>query len=176
MYSIGDKVFTKYVSKEELRSVISRLSDNINKDYKDKEVLFVVVLNGAFIFASDLLREVTVSCKISFVKVSTYQGEHSTGEFKKLIGLNEDIKGKNIIVVEDIVESGFTLQNVREQLLRQEPASMEIVTLMFKPQKFKYKYPVKYVGMSIEDPFILGYGLDIDGYGRNLPEIYQIVK
>lgn len=176
MYSIGDKVFKKYVSKEELHTIVSRLADNINKDYKDKEVLFIVVLNGAFIFASDLLREISVSCQISFVKVSTYQGEHSTGEFKELIGLNEDISGKHIIVVEDIVESGFTLQNIREQLLRQEPASMEIATLMFKPQKFKYEYPVKYVGMSIEDPFILGYGLDIDGYCRNLPEIYQIIK
>lgn len=174
MYSVGDKVFKKYVSKAELQVIVTRLADNINKDYKDKEVLFIVVLNGAFIFASDLLREVKISCKISFVKVSTYQGEDSTGELKKLIGLNENIKGRHIIVVEDIVDSGFTMLNIREQLLEQKPASIEIATLMFKPHKFKQNYPVKYVGMNIEDPFIIGYGLDLNGYGRNLPEIYQI--
>ncbi|MDO5760653.1 MAG: hypoxanthine phosphoribosyltransferase [Bacteroidota bacterium] len=174
MYSIENKVFEKYISKVELQDTVSRLANSINKDYANKEVLFIVILNGAFVFASDLLRQINIPCQVSFVKVSTYDNEQSTNKFKQLIGLNEEIRDRHIIVVEDIVDTGFTMLNIRQQLLKLAPASIEIASLLFKPHKFKQDYSVKYIGFNIEDPFIIGYGLDLNGYGRNLPEIYQI--
>ncbi len=173
-YKIENKIFEKYISALELKKAVGDIAKRINEDYKGKEILFIVVLNGAFMFASDLFKQTKVSCKISFVKVSSYNNENSTGKFKQLIGLNENIKDKNVIIVEDIVDSGFTMLNIREQLLMQEPNNLEIATLLLKPLKFQQKYPIKYIGMNIENPFIVGYGLDFNGYGRNLPDIYQI--
>ncbi len=163
-----------YVSKEEISQIVSRLAQQINKDYKDKNPIFVVVLNGAFMFASDLLKQIDVLSKVTFVKLASYTNDKSSGSVKQLIGLNENLKNKDIIIVEDIVDTGLTMQSLRKQLLSLDVKSLEIAVLMFKPHKFKCDYSIKYIGKEIEDPFIVGYGFDLDGYYRNLPAIYQV--
>ncbi|MBQ9312191.1 MAG: hypoxanthine phosphoribosyltransferase [Bacteroidales bacterium] len=173
-YTIDDKVFEKYISHSQLEVIVKSLADKINKDYTDKEVIFVVVLNGAFMFAADLFKKINLKAKITFVKLASYENSSSTGVVKQLIGLNENIKDKEVIIVEDIVDTGASMRMLRNQLLALEPKSLEIAALMFKPNKFKENYPVKYVGMNIEDPFIIGYGFDLNGYGRNLEDIYQL--
>lgn len=174
MYRIGDKVFEKYIDRATIEAITDRVALQISKDYKGKETVFVVVLNGAFMFATDVLKKVNLLAKVSFVKLASYQSERSTGVVKRLIGLGEDIKDKDVIIVEDIVDTGLTMKMLREQLLELGPKSLEIASLVFKPGKFHQDFEVKYKGMDIEDPFIIGYGLDLDGYGRNLPEIYQL--
>ena len=175
MYEIGDKKFEKYISADQLNGIVERLAERINSDYENKEVVFIVVLNGAFMFASDLFKKIKIKAKISFIKVASYENSTSTGKVKQLIGLNENIKGQNVIVVEDIIDTGLTMAMLRKQLLALEPESLEIAGLMFKPGKFSQDFEVKYKGMEIEDPFIVGYGLDYNGYGRNLAEIYQAI-
>lgn len=163
-----------YISQEELSEIVNRLAQQINADYKDKEPVFVVVLNGAFIFAADLLRKVKILSKITFIKLASYTNDKSSGTVKQLIGLNENLKGKDVVIVEDIVDTGLTMQSLRKQLLALDVKSLEIAVLMFKPHKFQCNYPIKYIGKEIEDPFIVGYGFDLNGYYRNLPAIYQV--
>ena len=134
------------------------------------------MLNGSFVFAADLMREITVPCEISFVKMSSYQGTSSTGKVKQLLGLNEDIKGRTVIIVEDIVESGLTLKTLLETLKEKEPADVQICTLLFKPDCLQVPLDIKYVAMEIPNDFILGYGLDYDQQGRNLRDIYTVVE
>ena len=134
------------------------------------------MLNGSFVFAADLMREITVPCEISFVKMSSYQGTSSTGKVKQLLGLNEDIKGRTVIIVEDIVESGLTLKTLLEILKEKEPADVQICTLLFKPDCLQVPLDIKYVAMEIPNDFILGYGLDYDQQGRNLRDIYTVVE
>ena len=173
--TIRGKQLYKYITGSELQEIVKTLADKINKDYEDKSnVLFIVVLNGAFMFASDLFKRVEGLCKISFVKLASYNNTSSTGKVKELIGLNEDIKGKDVIIVEDIVDSGKTMDELLKQLQEKQPKSLEICTLMFKPNSFKGDYTVKYIGREISNEFIIGYGVDWDGLGRNLPDIYQI--
>lgn len=174
---IKDKTFKKYISKEELQEIISNLADRINKDNENKEeILFIVVLNGAFMFAADLFKRIKGLHKITFVKFSSYDSVYSTGKVKSLIGLNENIANKHIIIVEDIVDSGKTMQDLLNQLKSMNPASVDICTLMFKPNNFKGDYNIKYIGKNISNEFIIGYGFDLDGIGRNLPNIYQLKK
>lgn len=172
--NIKGKIFHKFISSDEIALVIKSLSDRINKDYAEKEVLFLIVLNGAFMFASDLLKQIEGNHKISFIKLSSYQGLCSTDEVKELIGLNEDLKDKNIIVIEDIIDTGITMECLKERILAKEPSSFEICTLMFKPKAFKKDYNIKYIGREISNEFIIGYGFDFDGYGRNIKDIYQL--
>ncbi|MBQ5404144.1 MAG: hypoxanthine phosphoribosyltransferase, partial [Bacteroidales bacterium] len=148
----------------------------INADYNGKEIFFIGVLNGVFMFASDLMKNIKVPCTIQFVKVASYQGMTSTGVVKELIGLNADISGKDVVIIEDIVDTGFTMKSILGQLKEKNPASIRIASLIFKPESFREDFKVDYIGFSIPNDFILGYGLDYDGYGRNLPEIYTIVK
>jgi hypoxanthine phosphoribosyltransferase len=154
--------------------VIKSLSDRINKDYADKEVLFLIVLNGAFMFASDLLKQIEGNHRLSFIKLSSYQGLCSNEKVRELIGIDEDLKGRDIIIIEDIIDSGNTMECLRELIIAQEPSSLEICTLMFKPKAFKKDYRIKYVGREISNEFIIGYGFDFDGYGRNIKDIYQL--
>lgn len=172
--NIKGKTFEKYISRQEIDLIIKSLSQRINRDYLGKEICFIVILNGAFLFGSDLFKQIEGLPTISFIKVSSYDGLLSTGKMKELIGLNSDIKGKDVIIVEDIVDTGNTMELILEMLRKKEPSSLEICTLMFKPQSFKKDFNIKYIGREISDEFIIGYGFDFDEYGRNLKDIYQI--
>ncbi len=169
---VKDKFFVPYLSKEQIEKSVNAIAIQINQDYKDEEVIFIGVLNGVFMFASDLLKNIKLDCKICFTKVSSYQGTQSTGKVKNLIGINEDLKGKNVIILEDIVDTGLTMRHVRKQILDLEPKSLEIAALIFKPESFKEEYNVKYRGFDTPNDFIVGYGLDYDGYAREYPDIY----
>ena len=152
------------------------MAQQINRDFKGQTPLFLVVLNGAFIFAADLMREVTVPAEVSFVKLASYEGTSSTGTVREVIGLNTDITGRPVIIVEDIVESGITMAHMIETLKKQNPQSIDICTLLLKPEKLEVKLDIRYVAMEIPNDFILGYGLDYDGLGRGLKDIYTIVQ
>lgn len=174
--NIKGKYFEKYITNEEINSIVKSLSQRINEDYFGKEIYFLVILNGAFLFASDLFRQIKWLPKINFIKVSSYSGITSSGKVNELIGLNEDIRGKNVIIVEDIVDTGNTMEELLKLLKKKEPSSLEICSLMLKPNSFKKDFNIKYVGKEISDEFIVGYGFDLDGYGRNLKDIYQLKK
>ena len=152
------------------------MAQQINRDFKGQTPLFLVVLNGAFIFAADLMREVTVPAEVSFVKLASYEGTSSTGTVREVIGLNTDITGRPVIIVEDIVESGITMAHMIETLKKQNPKSIDICTLLVQPEKLEVKLDIRYVAREIPNDFILGYGLDYDGLGRGLKDIYTIVQ
>lgn len=173
--TIQDKVFVKYISQEEIKQITTSLACRINKDYeKVSEILFIVVLNGAFMFAGDLFKQIKGLHKISFIKFASYNNVNFSGEVKQLIGLNESIENKDIIIIEDIIDTGKTMSEFLNKIKGKNPKSLEICSLMFKPNRFKGNYKVKYIGKSISDEFIIGYGFDLDGVGRNLPDIYQL--
>lgn len=171
---ILDKTFESYITKEELSREVAALGNRLTADYQGKEVLFLGVLNGAFMFMADLLKEVNLPCEVSFVKMSSYQGTSSLGNVKELIGLNTDLSGKHVVVVEDIVDSGLTMDLVVSLIRDKQPESLKICTLLFKPDAFKGVNRPDYVGFVIPDAFVVGYGLDYNEKGRNLGEIYQI--
>jgi len=174
--TIKDKTFEVSIPFSELDMAAQRVADAINKDVVGKDPLFLCVLNGAFMFAADLLKKVNIPCQITFVKVASYDGMASTHTMKNLIGLNEDVEGRTIIVVEDIIDTGFTMEQVVAMLKERGAAEVRIATLFYKPQAFQRDYHIDYIGMEIPNDFIVGYGLDYDGYGRNLPHIYSLVK
>ncbi|MBI5542038.1 MAG: hypoxanthine phosphoribosyltransferase [Bacteroidia bacterium] len=173
---ILDKEFEVSIKENEIQSAVSKIAVQLNNDLKDKEVIFIGILNGSFMFASDLFKQITLDCRITFVKVASYQGTISTGTVKSLIGINENIKGKVVVVLEDIIDSGETLENIICQLKGYEPEQILIATFLFKPKAFKKDYKINYIAIEIPNDFIVGYGLDYDGFGRNLPEIYTLVK
>ncbi|HZH85966.1 MAG TPA: hypoxanthine phosphoribosyltransferase [Brumimicrobium sp.] len=173
---IKDKKFELYISEKEIQKSIQQVAKQINTDYKGEEIVFVGVLNGAFMFASDLLKEINLTCIISFVKVQSYKGTSSTGEVHELIGLTTDIKDKHVIILEDIVDSGLTLNKLYSMFDHHAPKSVEVATLLYKPDAFKGKYPPKYVGIEIPNKFIVGFGLDYLEEGRNTKDIYQITE
>lgn len=169
---ILDLKFEPYITKKEILSQVKRIAASINQDYKEKNPLFLVILNGAFVFAADLYRELNIASQISFVKFSSYSQMSSTGKVKELIGLNDIVLNRNLIIVEDIIDSGLTLRHARNVLNDLGASSIEIATLFLKPESFHKDFEIKYVGFSIPNDFIVGYGLDYEGYGRNLPDIY----
>ena len=173
---IKDKTFRTSIPEEEILKRIQVVADRINKDMADKNPLFLAVLNGAFIFAADLIRRITIPCEISFVKLASYQGTTSTGKVTEVIGINEDLSGRTIIILEDIVESGLTMKKMIETLGTRNPESVHICTLLLKPKELKVELDIEYVVMEIPSDFILGYGLDYDQQGRNLRDIYTLVK
>jgi len=162
------------ISRKEIEEVVSHLANRINSDYADKTPLLLGVLNGAFIFMADLVRKLSVPCEISFVKYASYSGTQSTGTARELIGLNEKMKGRDVIVVEDIVDSGITMEQLLKDLKRHQPASVRLACFFLKPEAFQGTFNIDYLGMKIPNDFIVGYGLDYDGFGRNLPEIYRL--
>ena len=174
--NIKDKTFKTSIPEAQILERVKAVAERINTDMADKNPLLLAMLNGSFVFAADLMREITVPCEISFVKMSSYQGTSSTGKVKQLLGLNEDIKGRTVIIVEDIVESGLTLKTLLETLKEKEPADVQICTLLFKPDCLQVPLDIKYVAMEIPNDFILGYGLDYDQQGRNLRDIYTVVE
>lgn len=173
---IKDKTFKTSIPEEEILKRIQVVANRINEDMKDKNPLFLAVLNGSFIFAADLMRMITIPCEISFVKLASYQGTTSTGKVKEVIGINEDLSGRTVIIVEDIVESGLTIKRMIESLGTRNPASVHICTLLTKPEKLEVDLDIDYAVMEIPNDFIVGYGLDYDQQGRNLRDIYTIVE
>ena len=169
---IKDKDFLILLKETEIKKRISEIAKEINKDYAKREPLFISVLNGAFIFAADLLREITLVSTLSFIKLSTYDQTSSTGKIKELIGLNEKLFKKDIIIIEDIVDSGFTLSYLFEHLSGLGPSSIAVVALLVKPESLKAEVNIKYTGFAIPSDFVIGYGLDYNGFGRNLKDIY----
>jgi len=174
---ILDKTFALSINAEQISKAIDLLADKLNKDLGkvDKEVVFIGILNGSFMFAADLFKRITFPCRITFLKLASYSGTQSTGIVKSLIGINENLKNKIVVVLEDIVDSGETLENIICQLRGYEPYDIKLVTFLFKPEAYKKDIQLDYVGMEIPNDFIVGYGLDYDGYGRNLPEIYSLI-
>lgn len=169
---ILDLEFEPYINRSEIVLQVRKMAESIDRDYKDKDPLFLSILNGSFIFAADLLREVNVPSQISFIKLSSYSQVTSTGKVKELIGLNDNVFNRNLIILEDIIDSGLTLQHVRAALEDLGSASIEIATLFLKPESFHEGFDIKYVGFSIPNDFIVGYGMDYEGYGRNLQDVY----
>lgn len=175
--TLGDKVFVPYLTEEKIAAAVKGVAARINADYAGKSPLFLVVLNGAFLFAADLLRSIdSDGCEVSFVKFSSYEGVSSTGKVKELIGLNESLEGRDVIIVEDIVDTGTTIVQMMADLANRKCASVKIAALLFKPEAYKKDVKIDYVGMEIPNAFIVGYGLDYDGLGRNLKDIYVIKK
>jgi len=171
---IRDKEFDLFIPEKDILEAIRKVADQINKDLEGKNPLFVCVLNGSFMFASELMKCVTIPCEISFVRMASYQGTKSTGKIKEVYGLEEDIKGRTVVIVEDIVDTGHTMSLVIDQLTCEEPKELKIATLLFKPQALKNDVKLDYVALEIPNDFIVGFGLDYDGYGRNLASIYKI--
>lgn len=165
-------MFKLSIPNSELVKTIERLAVEITKDMKGKQPLFVCILNGSFIFAADLLKEIKLPCEVSFVKMQSYEGTDTTGMVKELIGFGEEIKGRDVIILEDIVDSGNTMEKVVKRLRETEVKSLKIATLFYKPEAYKKDIPLSYVGLKIPNDFIVGYGLDYDGLGRNLKDIY----
>ena len=165
------------ISSDSIQNRIKELAKQINADYKDKRPLFISVLNGAFLFTADLFKQLDIDCEISFLRVSSYEGGvASTGQLRNLLWVNEDIRNRHIILLEDIVDKGDTATFILEELNKQEPADIRIATLLLKPNALKYDIKIDYVGFEIPNDFIVGYGLDYDGLGRNLGNIYKIIE
>lgn len=173
---IHDKVFRTSYPEAEILQHVKAVADRLNKDMEGKNPLFLAVLNGSFIFAADLMRMITIPCEISFVKLASYQGTLSTGKVKEVIGINEDITGRTVVIIEDIVESGLTMKRMIDTLGTRNPESVHICTLLLKPEKLEVDLNIEYAAMEIPNDFIVGYGLDYNQQGRNLREIYTLVE
>ena len=200
---IKDKSFTTFITEDKILKEVSRVADEINRDLAGTEPLFLSVLNGSFMFTADLMKRINIPCEISFVKLASYQGTSSTGKIKELVGLNENIEGRTVVIVEDIVDTGFTMKGLVETLRSKNPKDIRIATLLVKPDKLKglvetlrsknpkdiriatllvkpdklqVKLDIDYVAMNIPNDFIVGYGLDYDGKGRNYRDIYTVVN
>lgn len=173
---VRDKQFALYIPEEKITQRVKELAAQMNADLADKDPLFLVVLSGSFVFAADLLREITIPCEISFIRVASYEGTTSTGQVKQLLGLAESIKGRTVVIVEDIIDSGKTMQELLRMLEEKEPAEVYISSLLVKPGNLKVDLDIPYRCFDIENDFIVGYGLDYDQEGRNLRSIYQVVE
>jgi len=175
--SLFDQKFKMCVGRSKVRTSIDYIADRINRDYEGKEILFLAVLNGSFMFATDLIRKIKPLCRISFVKVASYQGDASQGIIRELIGLKEDLNDKHVILIEDIVDTGFTIDHIMKQIKSTyQPASVAVASLLFKPQSYRKNIVIDYVGIEIPNHFVVGWGLDFNGYGRNFEDIYAIIE
>ena len=168
---VHDKNFEPYLSADEISAAIKKIASSLNAEYEGKKPLFIAILNGSFIFASDLFKELTIEAEICFIKLASYKGTKSTGHVVTAIGLDIDLIGRDVVIIEDIVDTGKTLNQFLPQLRHQQPASMKIVALLHKPEATLFPLKIDYLGFSIPDKFVVGYGLDYDGLGRNIPEI-----
>lgn len=173
---LNDKTFRLYKSENEILSAVRQVAHQINEDYIGKRPLLIPVLNGSFMFASDLIKELMLDCELCFIKAASYAGTSSTGAVNTIIGLNQEVEGRHIIIIEDIVDTGNTLAKILPIFYEQNPASLKVASLLFKPMALKNDLKIDYVGMEIPNEFIVGYGLDYDGLGRNLRDIYQVVQ
>jgi hypoxanthine phosphoribosyltransferase len=171
---VHDKSFEIYLPEAKIQEHVKALAQQINTDYAGKKPLFIAILNGSFMFASDLFKYLTIDAEICFIKLASYKGMKSSGNVVTAIGLDQDLIGRDVVIVEDIVDTGKTLHEFLPKLQHQQPASLKIVTLLHKPEALKHPLTIDYIGFSIPNKFVIGYGLDYDGLGRNLKEIYQV--
>lgn len=176
LIKVHDKLFAPYLTQEEIHTRVSFIAEQLNTDYQDKRPLFIAILNGSFIFASDLFKKLHIEAEICFIKLASYKGSKSTGHVVTAIGLDTDIFGRDIVIIEDIVDTGKTLTEFLPQLTHQQPSSLKIVALLHKAEATMYPVSIDYLGFTIPDKFVVGYGLDYDGLGRNIPEIYKLVE
>jgi hypoxanthine phosphoribosyltransferase len=172
---ILDKRFREFITEKALQGRIDELAAQINHDYEGKEVIFIGILNGAFMFAADLFKRIDLRARITFIKLASYTGTSSSGSVKELIGWNDDLKNKSVIIVEDIVDTGVTLEHTVDNLIIRNVKDIAIVALLLKPASYRKNIPVDYLGFEIPNDFVVGYGLDYNGFGRNLPSVYKIV-
>lgn len=173
---VRDREFTVSIPEEKIKARVAEVAAQISHDLEGKRPLFLAVLNGSFVFAADLLRGIETPCEISFVRMASYEGTSSTGAVKQLIGLKEDIKGRTVVIVEDIIDSGLTMVHLLELLKEKQPADIKIAALLVKPGNLKVELDIPYCCFEIPNDFIVGYGLDYDGEGRNLPSIYTVTE
>ncbi len=173
---ILDKEFEISIPYSKIDEAITKIADKMNKELADKDPLFVTILNGSFMFSADLLKKLEFACQITFLKLASYEGTNSTGVVKKLIGFNEEIKGRTVVVIEDIIDTGNTIGNIKDQIMEMEPSELQFATLLFKPEACKKDVKIDYLGLEIPNDFIVGYGLDYEGYGRNLKDIYTVIN
>ena len=174
LIKVHDKQFKPYISAEQISEQVKRVAAEINRDYAHKKPLFIAILNGAFMFASDLFKEITIEAEICFIKLASYKGVASTGQVVTAIGLDVDIVGREVIIIEDIIDTGKTLSHFLPQLKYHHPASLKIAALLHKPEALIYNIKINYLGFTVPNNFLIGYGLDYDGLGRNIKEIYQL--
>ena len=174
MITILDKNFTPFISRETIENRITEIAKQINTDYEGRCPLFIVVLNGAFLFATELVKNIPLSCEITFVRLSSYAQTESTGKVRQIIGLEEKIAERDVIIIEDIVDTGLTMTQLLAQIEDLKPRSIEIATLLHKPEALKKSVKMRYIGFEIENKFVVGYGLDYDGLGRNLDALYVL--
>lgn len=172
--TIKDKEFELFIEHQQIQDSVKRVADKINFELAGKNPLFLAVLNGSFMFAAELMKEISIPSEITFVRLASYQGTSTTHKVQEVLGLNESIKGRTVVVVEDIVDTGNTMVSVLAQLMKHEPESIKVATLLFKPDALKQPLELDYVALEIPSDFIVGYGLDYDGYGRNLKDIYKL--
>ena len=173
--TLNDKSFETFIPEAKILESVKAVADSINRDFVDKNPLLLAVLNGSFVFAADLMRFLTIPCEVSFVKLASYQGTASTGKITEVMGINEDITDRHVIIVEDIVDTGRTMERMLQTLGTRRPASISVCTLLLKPDKLQVPLDIRYVALSIPNDFIVGYGLDYDQQGRGLRDIYKIV-
>jgi hypoxanthine phosphoribosyltransferase len=172
--TLKDKTFVPYITSDKILESVKLLAQKINSELVNDKPLFLVVLNGSFMFAADLLKEVTIECEISFIKLASYHGTSSTGTVTEMIGLTEEIKGRTVVIVEDIVDTGITLEKLVNLLTKKEVKQIKVASFLLKPDAYKKDISVDYVGMEIPNEFVVGYGLDYDGLGRNMKDIFVL--
>lgn len=174
MIQVLDKVFKPYLSREDIQKQIERIAGELTEVYAGKNPLFIAVLNGSFMFASDLFKNIRFNAEICFIKLASYKGTKSSGNVVSVIGLDMSLKDRHVVVIEDIVDTGRTLSHFLPELQNQQPASLKICALLHKPDATVFPIDPDFIGFTIPNRFVVGYGLDYDGYGRNIPEIYQL--
>ncbi|NML37132.1 hypoxanthine phosphoribosyltransferase [Chitinophaga sp. G-6-1-13] len=173
---VHDKKFQPYIGATELQQRIKEIAADMSRDLKDERPLFIAILNGSFMFAGDVFKYLNIPAEISFIKLASYKGTKSTGNVVQAIGLDEDLFGRTVVILEDIVDTGKTLSQFLPQLEHQQPKKLLVASLLTKPEAMVHPIKIDYLGFSVPNKFLLGYGLDYDGLGRNLPEIYQLVE
>lgn len=174
--TVLDKTFESYISYNQIEEAVQKIANQMEKELADKNPLFLVILNGAFMFASDLFKNLNFPAEISFIKFASYSGTKSTGEVKQLIGINEKLEGRVVVLIEDIVDSGISMEKILEYLETENISELKIATLLFKPAAYKKDFKIDYIGFEIPNEFIVGYGLDYNGQARNFKDIYKIVQ
>ena len=173
---ILDKKFREYIPEHSIQEVIAQMAEKMNNDLAGKDVVFLGILNGSFLFAADIFRKINFATRVTFLKLASYEGTSSSGSIKELIGWNEDVRNKTVVVLEDIVDTGNTLERIVGELEVRKVDEIKIATLLFKPDAYKKKFQIDYVGFEIPNDFVVGFGLDYDGFGRNLPSIYTLIS
>ncbi len=175
MIQLKDKSFKPFISAAVIQTRVAQIGSAINNNYAEKQITFIIMLKGAFLFAADVMKHITIPCEVQFVRAKSYEGTSSTGKVNMLLNIEEDLTGKHVVIIEDIIDSGKTLHEFIPLLKQKNPETIAVATLLLKPQSLKYDIKPDYTGFEISNEFVVGYGLDYDELGRNLPEIYQVV-